>query len=546
MKRSSMISKNFLLRVSLYALLIAVSLAASTRSRSKKKVTKETKEVNICDIQNQEAPIFCYCDSNALRNATTANCLVLNKFKVDDPMWNYFVSQIHLTKLMFTVRASGGLDYVPSNVLKQFKNLKSISLEYAKLTELAERSFSNLSEVTEIDLSKNTIAVLKKYAFENMKELKTILLDDNRITEINRDVFVNLPNLATLNLNNNNITTVHDKAFKHLINLQVLLLNSNEISVITRESFHGLRNLKHLDLRNNEISMIGDSSFVEIPELIELELDQNSIKYISEKALDGLRKLKKLRLSENKLVSLEPDFLSGAPSINFLDLRENNLKTMTFNNIKPIVTNLYNSSSHFYLDGNKLICDCNLAWLWGLRNETKNAKLRNALEELICFLESNNTALKINTEDLERNQELEIARNSDSYLADNLKIGNKEDEDNYLGDVANESYENLGEEYEDSSLDSNSQPKVQILDGKVCYVKHLFDLKLEDLPCPETTREDLMASEQPSSRHENAPVGSSGSIWFTSSAQTLRVNQFVVYASSLILFIQIVIFTFST
>ncbi|XP_015187783.1 PREDICTED: connectin isoform X2 [Polistes dominula] len=536
MKRSSMISKNFLLRVSLYALLIAVSLAASTRSRSKKKVTKETKEVNICDIQNQEAPIFCYCDSNALRNATTANCLVLNKFKVDDPMWNYFVSQIHLTKLMFTVRASGGLDYVPSNVLKQFKNLKSISLEYAKLTELAERSFSNLSEVTEIDLSKNTIAVLKKYAFENMKELKTILLDDNRITEINRDVFVNLPNLATLNLNNNNITTVHDKAFKHLINLQVLLLNSNEISVITRESFHGLRNLKHLDLRNNEISMIGDSSFVEIPELIELELDQNSIKYISEKALDGLRKLKKLRLSENKLVSLEPDFLSGAPSINFLDLRENNLKTMTFNNIKPIVTNLYNSSSHFYLDGNKLICDCNLAWLWGLRNETKNAKLRNALEELICFLESNNTALKINTEDLERNQELEIARNS----------GNKEDEDNYLGDVANESYENLGEEYEDSSLDSNSQPKVQILDGKVCYVKHLFDLKLEDLPCPETTREDLMASEQPSSRHENAPVGSSGSIWFTSSAQTLRVNQFVVYASSLILFIQIVIFTFST
>lgn len=100
--------------------------------------------------------------------------------------------------------------------------------------------------------------------------------------------------------------------------------------------------------------MIGDRSFVEMPELTELELDQNSIEYISEKALDGMRNLKKLRLSDNKLVSLEPDFLSGAPGIYFLDLRDNNLKTMTFNNIKPIVTNLYNITSYFYLDGKSL------------------------------------------------------------------------------------------------------------------------------------------------------------------------------------------------
>lgn len=67
------------------------------------------------------------------------------------------------------------------------------------------------------------------------------------------------------------------------------------------------------------------------------------------------------------------------------------------------------------VSGNKLICDCKLAWIWGLRNETKNQTLRDSLEELTCFLESNNGTLKINNEDLERNEALEIARNSGRF-----------------------------------------------------------------------------------------------------------------------------------
>ncbi|KAG7197374.1 hypothetical protein KM043_018481 [Ampulex compressa] len=183
---------------------------------------------------------------------------------------------------------------------------------------------------------------------------------------------------------------------------------------------------------------------------------------------------------------------------------------------------------------NKLICDCKLAWIWGLRNETKNIKLRNALEELTCFLESNNATLKINSEDLERNQALEIARNPEEYLADNLREGNGEEDGSYMGDVPEDYYDDIEDGYADSSVNSNSQPKVQMVEGKLWYVKHLFDLKLEELPCPEPSREDLMASEQPSSRHENAPVGSSGSIWFTGAGTTARPD-FSALAYSLVL-----------
>lgn len=74
-----------------------------------------------------------------------------------------------------------------------------------------------------------------------------------------------------------------------------------------------------------------------------------------------------------------------------------------------------------------------------------------------------------------------------------------------------------------------------MVEGKLRYLKNLFDLKLEELPCPEPSREDLMASEQPSSRHENARVGSSGSIWSSSSPADLRLDLSVLLYSLLLL-----------
>ncbi|TGZ48788.1 connectin [Temnothorax longispinosus] len=514
---------SLVLELLLVTILFASSGLAVPKTRGKKKLIKEAKEVNICDIENQQAPIFCYCNNVGLQNASEADCWVLSKFVQDDSMWNYFTSQSHLKKLTFTVRQIGSLDYVPSQVLHKLKNLRVIVFKYGWLHEIAENAFSNLNGVTEINLHRNMIVVLHKYAFANMRNLTVINLDDNRIPEINRDTFVNLPNLSKLYLNRNNISTVHDKAFKLLGSLQELELSGNQITVITRDSFHGLRNLLRLDLRLNQITMIGDRSFVEMPELTEVQLDQNKIIYIAERAFDSMRNLRKLHLSSNKLVTLQPDFLAGAPSVHFLDLRVNSLKTMTFDNIKPIVTNFYGNNSHLYLGGNNLICDCKLAWIWGLRNETKNTELRSALEELTCFLESNNATQKINNEDLGRNQPPKI---SNEYVNDNLRGDNNEDDDEAEND-----------EYYDESFDENSTNyhNKNNRDGKKCCMKNLFELKLEELPCPELSREDLMASEQPSSRHENARVGSSGSSWFSSGSTSVQAGQSVLVASLLLL-----------
>ena len=66
------------------------------------------------------------------------------------------------------------------------KNLQVLTIEYAKLYEIVEHAFSNITTVSEIHLSRNSIVVLRKYAFENMKSVSLINLDENHIVEVNR------------------------------------------------------------------------------------------------------------------------------------------------------------------------------------------------------------------------------------------------------------------------------------------------------------------------------------------------------------------------
>ncbi|XP_029169626.1 connectin-like [Nylanderia fulva] len=490
----------------LIILLVSSSMGVSRPRGKKKIVAKEMKESNICDIQNQQTAMYCYCKED-LQNATSADCWVMSKLDRDDPLWDYFKSQIYLETLVFTVRQIDVLDYVPTALLRQLKNLHTLKIMYANIYEITEHTFSNFGFAS-LNLDRNMIIALQKNAFENMRNLTELSLQENRITDINREAFVNLPVLRKLSLHQNNISTIRDKTFKHLNLLQELELSSNQITSITHETFYGLRNLQRLNLRNNQIAMIGKRNFAEMPGLIELELDQNVITYISERAFDGMHDLQKLRLSENLLVKLPQDFLAGAPNVRFLDLRENALKTMTFDNIKPIVTNLYSINSDFFLSDNELICDCKLAWIWGLRNETKNTHLRDTLEELTCFIESNNVSQK-------NNNEGHFGRFPKEYSAD------------YSRNDGNE-YKKADDRVDDENYSSNSNDKVN-----KCCIKHLFDLKPEELPCPELSREDLMASEQPSNRHENARVGS-GSSWFSSGSISVQADRFVLAALSLL------------
>lgn len=86
-----------------------------------------------------------------------------------------------------------------------------------------------------------------------------------------------------------------------------------------------------------------------------LLLDSNQIEMISDRAFAGLTHLKRLSLNENRLTMLNSGMLDGVPAITFLDLRSNELQTLTYENVRPIIHNLYNETSYFLLES-KFLC----------------------------------------------------------------------------------------------------------------------------------------------------------------------------------------------
>ncbi|EDS43243.1 reticulon/nogo receptor [Culex quinquefasciatus] len=453
-------------------LLLLLALTESTLARSYEKEgyhrkgksaqisapqpTITTPLMDLCS-EDINMKLACHCSPEAHAKAQKASCSIFDgELPRKDANWLAFHTQTSLEHLKFTIRKSGNLTYIPSDVIFTLKKLRVLTIEYGIIGDIYPHAFGNLTELRQCNLPNNQIRTLHPNAFANHPSLEQITLENNDIRKIDREAFVNLPQLVRLNLANNSIAELHDNGFVELTKLEELRLEMNLISVLAKEYFKGLENLKSLKLSYNDVNYVGATVFADLWSLQMLFLDSNKIEKLDERAFDGLNNLRHLHLENNRLVTLESGTFTSVSALAVLNLDGNYLETLSYNHIVPLMDNLVNASSLLSVRDNRFVCDCRLAWVYDLSNRTRNEDLKEKLHAIECTLGKSPSDNALASQD----SSAAAASASSSIFQD----GELDDEGDYIEDAAQDN-------------ESTVEEKPEIV--------NLFRLGKEHLPCPE-------------------------------------------------------------
>lgn len=120
-------------------------------------------------------------------------------------------------------------------------------------------SIEDISRVTTIpldtiklDLSKNTIGVIRKGSFINrLSDLQRLDLSNNQISRIEPGAFEGLHNLKRLDLSNNKLGSINGSIFTGLQSLQKLMLSFNKLNTIPEGTFNDLPALRRIDFQSD-------------------------------------------------------------------------------------------------------------------------------------------------------------------------------------------------------------------------------------------------------------------------------------------------------
>ncbi|XP_064412965.1 toll-like receptor 7 [Latimeria chalumnae] len=204
--------------------------------------------------------------------------------------------------------------------------------------------FQYLSNLKYLDFSNNRLDLLYWTAFQEMKQLEVLDLSGNShyflaegLTHM-LNFTMGLPALKKLKMNWNEISTSTNTKLKSL-SLEVLELKGNRLDILWKdgdnrylEFFKELSNLTVLDISYNSISFVPPRVFENMPpNLLELYLNNNDLKSFNWGKLHFLRKLITLDLSYNALKTVPRELSNCTKHLQKLILRNNKIPKLTKN-----------------------------------------------------------------------------------------------------------------------------------------------------------------------------------------------------------------------
>ncbi|XP_078167911.1 receptor-like protein 39 [Carex rostrata] len=236
-------------------------------------------------------------------------------------------------------------------------HLQVLSMAYCNLSGPIESSFSQLSSLTVLRLSGNSLKTQIPDYFAEFP-LKELLLDGCDLEGLfPREIF-HIPTLTKLDLSYNGELFGTLPNFPIVSSLESLVLHETNFSGSIPDSIGNIRNLSELGLSNCNFSGQIPSSIEKLGKLPRLDLSNNSFSGSIPPSLFSLPNLQTLDLSWNQFSGPIPNSIVCLPSLINLDLSSNNLNgTFDINllpcNLSQIARLLRNASQYVYVDLSK-------------------------------------------------------------------------------------------------------------------------------------------------------------------------------------------------
>lgn len=199
-------------------------------------------------------------------------------------------------------------------------NVSLMNLSHYFLNAISANSFRNLTKLTILDLSHNTIEC---FHLEAHKTLKILNLSANSLTKFNSEWCESLEQLDLSNNKFNNSQTIN---LRNLTNLIFVDLSCNELREIDSNLFRNTTNMKCLILAGNRLRYIAGLALFQLKKLELLDLSYNDISDIESDTFRNLVNLQTLDLSYNQFNEISLEALQTIPDLARLSVAGNVLK----------------------------------------------------------------------------------------------------------------------------------------------------------------------------------------------------------------------------